>query len=172
MPMPMPMPLLRTLFVTVVALASFSVLADDLKVLTAGAFKPVLLAVQPEFEKATGHRLLLDNDTAGALQKRVAAGETFDVVFSSASSLQAMQAAGKVRAGSIVPLVRGGIGVAVARGMPVPDLSEEDEFRSLLLGVRRVALIDPASGGSSGIYMARLFERLGIANAVAAKSLL
>lgn len=57
--------------------------AAELKVLTAGAFKPVLLAMQPDFEARTGHRLKIDNDTAGALQRRISGGEPFDVVVSS-----------------------------------------------------------------------------------------
>ena len=69
--------------------------AADLRVLTAGAFKPVLLAIQPQFEQQTGHRLLIQNDTAGGVQKRVLDGEAFDVVISSPASLKAMREAGK-----------------------------------------------------------------------------
>jgi molybdate transport system substrate-binding protein len=87
--------------------------AADVKVLTAGAFKPVLLALQPAFERQTGHRLLIDNDTAGGLQKRISGGEVFDLVFSSPASLQPLRAAGKLAAEEPVPLARVAIGVAV-----------------------------------------------------------
>jgi molybdate transport system substrate-binding protein len=146
--------------------------AADLKVLTAGAFKPVLVALQPAFERQTGHRLLIENDTAGALQKRITGGEAFDVVFSSPASLQPLREAGKLVNEAPVPLARVAIGVAVKRGAPLPDIGSVDAFRNLVLQARSVAYIDPASGGSSGIYLDRLFERWGIAPQVRAKAVL
>jgi molybdate transport system substrate-binding protein len=146
--------------------------AADLKVLSAGAFKPVLVALQPAFEQETGHRLLIENDTAGALQKRVVDGETFDVVFSSPASLQAMAQAGRLANAPPQPLARVAIGVAVRKGGPLPDISSVDAFRRLLLDARSVAYIDPAAGGSSGIYLDRLFEHWGIAPQVRAKAVL
>jgi molybdate transport system substrate-binding protein len=71
-------------------------LAADLKVLTAGAFKQVLVALAPDFERRTGHKLSIDNDTAGALQKRIAGGEAFDLVVSSPASLHPLRQAGKL----------------------------------------------------------------------------
>ena len=53
--------------------------AADVKVLTAGAFKQVVLALVPDFEKQTGNKVIVDNDTAGGLQKRIESGEAFDV---------------------------------------------------------------------------------------------
>src|SRR3954468_9301964 len=100
--------------------------AAELKVLTAGAFKPVLLALQPAFELQSGNKLVIDNDTAGGLQKRIAGGEAFDVVFSSPASLQPLREAGKLAAEAPLPLARVAIGVAVKRGAPLPDISSVD----------------------------------------------
>ncbi|MEJ5991807.1 substrate-binding domain-containing protein [Ramlibacter sp. PS3R-8] len=146
--------------------------AAELRVLTAGAFKPVLLALQPAFERQTGHRLVIDNDTAGALQKRITGGEVFDVVFSSPASLQPLRAAGKLAAEEPLPLARVAIGVAVRKGAPLPDIGSVDAFRAMVVNARSVAYIDPAAGGSSGIYLDRLFERWGIAPQVRAKAVL
>ncbi|MDB5915188.1 MAG: bacterial extracellular solute-binding family protein [Ramlibacter sp.] len=146
--------------------------AADLKVLSAGAFKPVLLALQPQFERDTGHRLTIDNDTAGALQKRIAGGEAFDIVFSSPASLQPLRDAGHLATETPLPLARVAIGVAVRRGEPLPDIASVEAFRALLPRSRSVAYIDPAAGGSSGIYLDRLFERWGIAPQVRAKAVL
>jgi molybdate transport system substrate-binding protein len=154
------------------SLLALSAAAADLKVLSAGAFKPVLVALQPVFEQQTGHRLVVENDTAGALQKRVVAGEAFDVVFSSPASLQAMAQAGRLANEPALPLARVAIGVAVRKGAALPDISSVDAFRKLLLESRSVAYIDPAAGGSSGIYLDRLFERWGIAPQVRAKAVL
>lgn len=164
--------LARFLLALACTLAAHAAAAAELKVLTAGAFKPVLVALQPEFERRTGHRLHIENDTAGALQRRVAAGEAFDVVFSSPSSLQAMAQAGRLSNEPALPLARVAIGVAVRKGAPLPEIRTVEAFRALLLNARSVAYIDPAAGGSSGIYLDRLFERWGIAPQVRAKAVL
>ncbi|MBV9628968.1 MAG: hypothetical protein JO230_12785, partial [Xanthobacteraceae bacterium] len=54
--------------------ATFAVRADDLKVLTTGAMKPVLLEVAPAFQQDSKQTISLDNDTAGALLKRIQGG--------------------------------------------------------------------------------------------------
>ena len=151
---------------------ALQVSATDIRILTAGAFKPVLLSVQSEFEAQTGHRLLIDNDTAGGLQRRVIAGEAFDLVVSSPASLKAMQGAGKVAATPPVELARVSIGVAVAPGSPSPAIATVTQFQQALKNARRVAYIDPEAGGSSGIYLDGLFERWGMRDEIRAKAIL
>src|SRR5262245_20756670 len=143
--------------------------AAEVKVLTAGAFKQVVLAVQPEFEKS-GHKLVVDNDTVGALTKRVEGGEAFDVVVVSPAAIDDLTMKGKVADGSKAALARVGIGVMVKAGAPAPDISSLEAFKRALLNAKSVAYIDPASGGSSGIYLANLFEKLGIANDIKPKA--
>jgi molybdate transport system substrate-binding protein len=118
-----------------------SALAADIKVLTAGAFKPVVVALAPEFERQTGHHLVVDNDTAGALARRIAGGERFDLVVLTEAAIGQLAKDGKLAAGASAPLAR-------------------------------VAYIDPAAGGSSGVYLAQLFDKLGIAAQVKAKAVL
>jgi molybdate transport system substrate-binding protein len=163
---------LRLLLALACAAAVPAAAADELKILSAGAFKPVLVALQPTFEQETGHRLVIDNDTAGALQKRVSGGEAFDLVFSSPASLRVMSQAGRLASESPAPLARVAIGVAVRKGAPLPDIASVDAFRSLLMNARSVAYIDPAAGGSSGVYLDRLFQQWGIAPQVRAKAVL
>ena len=162
--------MLRSLAALACLLAGFAAHAAELKVLTAGAFKPVLVALQPGFEQRTGHKLVIVNDTAGALQKRIAGGEAFDVVVSSPASLQAVSA--QLASEAARPLAKVGIGVAVKQGAAVPDIATVDAFRTALLQAKSVAYIDPAAGGSSGIYLDKLFERWGIAPQVRAKAVL
>ena len=64
--------------------------ADTIKVLTTGAFKQVLVALAPAFEAKTGHKLEIQNDTAGALSKRIDSGETFDVLVLTPSGLKTL----------------------------------------------------------------------------------
>ena len=144
--------------------------ASDVKVLTAGAFKQVVLAMQPEFEKQTGFKIVVDNDTVGGLAKRIEGGEAFDVVIISPGAVDDLAKKGKVVGGRRVNLARVGIGVMVREGAPKPDVGSVEAFKRAVLGAKSVAFIDPASGGSSGIYIAKLFDRLGIADQVAPKA--
>ncbi len=144
--------------------------ANGLTVLTAGAIRSVAEAVTPAFEASSGHDVTLRNDTVGALVRLIEAGEPFDVVLMSPAGLSELEKTGKVGAG--IEVARVGIGVGVRVGFPAPDIGSVGAFRTTMLRARKVAMIDPASGGSSGIYLAELFQRLGIADAMAAKTVL
>ena len=146
--------------------------AAEIKVLTAGAFKPVVMALAPDFERQTGHKLTVDNDTAGALARRIAGGEAFDLVVLTPAGIEQLTTDGKVVAGSSRRLARVGIGVAVKRGAPTPDIGTVAAFQQALLDARAVAYIDPAAGGSSGIYLSQLFEKMGIAARIKPKAVL
>jgi len=124
--------------------------AAEVKILTAGAFKQVVLALVPDFEKATGNKVVVDNDTAGGLKKRIEGGEPFDVAVITPAVIDQLASAGKIAAGSRVNLASVGIGVVVKEGAPKPDVSTVDAFKQALLAAKSVAYIDPASGGSSG----------------------
>ena len=159
------------------ALGICAATAADIKVLTAGAYKPVVLALQADFEAQTGHRLKVENDTAGALLRRVAAGEAFDVLVITPAALAQLVQAGKVLDGSknegaTRRLARDAIGVAVKNGSAVPDISTVNAFQNALLAARAVAYIDPAAGGSSGIYLSQLFDKWGMADRIKAKAVL
>lgn len=140
--------------------------AGEIKVLTAGAFKPVLVSAAVEFEKQSGHQVVIANDTAGALLKRIHAGEAFDLVVLTPGALAPLAKDGKIASDSVQQLARVAIGVAVKRGAPLPDISTVNAFRNSLLAARAVAYIDPAAGGSSGIYLAQWFAKAGIADRI------
>jgi molybdate transport system substrate-binding protein len=144
--------------------------AAELKVLTAGAFKEILLELAPGFEKQTGSTVVLDNATAGVLARRIEDGEAFDVAVVSPGVIDGLIAKGKIAAGTRVAVARVGVGVVVKAGAPKPDITTVDAFKHALLAARSVAYIDPAAGGSSGIYVAKLLQQLGIADAVNAKA--
>ena len=160
------------LLLLVAALHCASASAQSLRVLTTGAFKQVVVHFVPAFEAAQGVKVEVQNDTAGALLKRIAAGETFDVVFLTPAGLADLARAGKVDAASIKPVAKVAIGVAVKAGQPAPPLATVEDFKQAVLRAGSVAYIDPASGGSSGIYLDGLFKRLGMADAVKAKAVL
>ena len=147
-----------------------SATAAEIKVLTTGAFKQVVVALVPEFEKATGHKVVLDNGTVGQLTKRVDDGETFDVLVLSPKGIEDFIAKGKIAKDSNAVLAKVGVGVMVKEGAPKPDISSVEAFKQALLKAKSVGYIDPASGGSSGIYVAGLLDKLGIANEIKPKA--
>lgn len=146
--------------------------AAEIKVLTAGAFKPIVLAVASEFERQSGHKLVVDNDTAGALLRRIGEGEAFDVAVLTPAAVKELVERKRIVSGTPIDLARTSVGVAVKQGAPKPDIATVATFKAALLEARKVAYIDPAAGGSSGIYFAKLLETMGIAEAVKAKAVL
>jgi molybdate transport system substrate-binding protein len=146
--------------------------ADTIKVLTTGAFKPAAQDIIAGFERQTGHTVTLINDTAGALSRRVAGGEKFDVLVLTQDGLEALVGTKKIDDTSITPLAKVGIGVAVPLSAPQPDIHNVEGFRRTLLAAHAVAYMDPGAGASSGIYLAKLFQSMGIGPEIAKKAVL
>jgi molybdate transport system substrate-binding protein len=166
----MKMTLLGLAAVLVAAGAPRDGAAAEIKVLTAGAFKQVVLALVPDFEKQTGHKVTVENETVGALTKRIEGGEGFDLAVLTPGAVNDLTGKGKFAAGSRTNLARVGVGVVVKDGTPKPDISSVDAFKKSLLAAKSVAYIDPAAGGSSGIYVSGLLDKLGIGAEVKAKA--
>ena len=143
--------------------------AVELKLLTAGAFKSTVAALLPDYERTSGNKVSVENDTVGALMKRIEAGESFDVVVMTPETVDKLTGEGKVMSGSRTNLARVGVGVMVKAGANKPDISTVEAFKKALLEAKSVSFIDPASGGSSGIYIEKLLERLGISDQVKPK---
>jgi molybdate transport system substrate-binding protein len=146
--------------------------ADTLKVLTAGAFKPVMLDLIPDFEKQTGHKVTVINDTAGALSQRIRTRDPFDLVIAPTTTLEPLAAEGKVVGESITPLGKVGIGVAVALSARQPNIGSVEGLRRTLLDARSVAYVNPSSGGTSGIHVERMFQSMGILSDMRRKAVL
>lgn len=146
--------------------------AADIKLLCAGAFNSVARELVPAFERDTGHKVTIENDTAGGLAKRISGGESFDLVVAPPAALGPLVASGRVMSESLKPLARVGIGVAVKKGTPLPDIGDVEAFKRALLAARAIAYIDPAAGGTSGIYLAQLFDKMGIGAQLKPKTVL
>lgn len=144
--------------------------AEEVKVLTAGAFKQVVVALAPRYEQASGNKVVIDNDPVGTLVKRIEGGEAFDVAVISPAAVDELIEKGKIAPGSAMVLAKVGIGAVVKEGAAKPDISDLDAFKRALMAAKSIAYIDPASGGSSGIYIAGLLQKLGLADAVKAKT--
>jgi molybdate transport system substrate-binding protein len=156
--------------IVALALGGNAANAAEIKLLTAGAMRAVVVAVLPDFEKQTGHKVTLDNATAGILKNRIEGGEAFDVAIITPAVVDDLAAKGKIVAGSRIDLAKVGMGVAVKAGAALPDISSVDAFKRMLLAAKSVGYIDPKAGGSSGIYFDKLLDRLGIGDQVRPKA--
>jgi molybdate transport system substrate-binding protein len=162
--------LLFALLCGLAAAASSSATAAEVKVLSAGAMEKVVRAMIPDFERRTGHRVAVVADTVGGLTNRIQNGETFDVAVMTPQAINDLTMKGFMDGASRIALARVGVGVVVKEGAPLPDISTADAFRRALLAAPSVGYIDPAAGGSSGIYFNGLIERMGIAQEIRAKA--
>ena len=103
------------------AVSAGSSMAADLKILSAGAYKPAAQVLAADFEKKTGNRVTIVTDTAGGLGKRLAAGEYFDIVVMPAL-VMGPYLGSRLDESSAKALARAGVGVAVKKGAAKPDL--------------------------------------------------
>lgn len=144
--------------------------AAELRLLSASALHPAIDALTPDFEKTSGHKVTVDYGTAGAVADRVQKGEAADIILSSVPTIDRLQAQGKTLAADRVIIAKVGVGAFVRKGAPKPNISSRDAFRRAMLETKSIAYPDPAGGGASGIYVAGLLEKLGIAKEMKPKT--
>jgi len=141
--------------------------AAELKVIAGGSMTALLKELAPSFEEATGHKLSFHFDSTPNIVARVNSGTPFDVVVVPVDVFR--DAGAKARFASVptVDIARVGYGVAVRAGAPKPDVSTPDAFKKTLLAATSIASV-PAS--AAGAYVTKVFERLGIADEMKAKT--
>ncbi|HXQ82443.1 MAG TPA: substrate-binding domain-containing protein [Xanthobacteraceae bacterium] len=142
----------------------------DLKVLSTTAMKMVFEELSPRFERETGDRLSVSLGPSTQLEKRLAEGEAADVAIITTAGARELIARGKIVTGSEVLVARSSIGIAVPKGTPKPDISSVEGFKRALLAAKSIAVSKPVGGGQSGAHMAKVFDDLGIAEAMRAKA--
>jgi molybdate transport system substrate-binding protein len=150
---------------TAALLLSGTASAAELKVLSTQATEEAYKELVPRFEKATGHKVnTVFTGTVNA-DKRLADGESYDMLIMSSGSIDGHIKGGKVAAGSRVDLAKSGVAVGVKAGAPKPDVSSVEALKNTILAAKSIGY----STGPSGIYIVSLFEKLGIADAVKSK---
>ena len=146
-------------------------MASNLTAMCARSMTSAVNAIAGRFMSASGHQLAIAFGTVGALQAKLAAGETADVLVLGSPAIAKMEQAGAVVAGSRRDIARTSIGVAVRDGARAPDISTPDAFKAALLAARAVAFSDAAVGGSAGVHLAQLWGRMGIADEISRKAM-
>jgi molybdate transport system substrate-binding protein len=137
----------------------------EIKVWTARAIATVLAEVGPQFERTTVHKLTISSDLPAAFARRANAGEPFDILISGSAPVDEWIKAGKIIAETRTDIARSGIGVEVRAGARKPDIGSVEAFKRALIDAKSIAYLR----AGSGIYVAGLLERLGIAEAIKSK---
>jgi molybdate transport system substrate-binding protein len=159
----------RTLIAAVVLNAivvpASSSTAAEITVWTTRALATVLAEIGGEFERETGHKLVITSDLPPAFARRAAAGEPFDLLITGSAPLDEWIKEGRIVAATRTDLARSGIGVEVRAGASKPDISSVDAFKRALLSARSIAYLRVGSG----IYLHQLFDKLGIAESISTR---
>ena len=143
--------------------------AAEIKVYSTIGVKSVVEDLAPKFEKATGNKLNISWGLISGFTKKAQEGDVPDVLIVSRGSIDSLTKDGKIAAGGPT-LGRSIFAFGVKHGAPKPDISTVDAMKKTLLAARAIGYTSPAAGGASGVYFAQMIEKLGIADAVKAKS--
>jgi molybdate transport system substrate-binding protein len=134
--------------------------AADIKVLASTAVKTTLEELAPQFEKATGNKVDITFGPATALKAKIDEGTAFDVAILAAPVTDSLAGSGKLDLPATT-IAHSGIGLAIRKGAPKPDISTTEAFKRTLLNAKSIGV---TAAGASGVYLKTLFEKLGIAD--------
>jgi len=141
-------------------------MAAELKVLSAGAVEPGLHKVVDLFKQKTGHTVSIQFNTAPQIAKRMEEGYVADVLIAPPGGLDNYAKAGKVAADGRAAVGKVGAGVAIRPDAPVPDVGTTEALKKAVLDAESIVY----NTASSGIYIEKLFERLGVAEQLKPKT--
>jgi molybdate transport system substrate-binding protein len=143
-------------------------MTSEIKIISSMATQQVLADLVAQYRQASPQRVATEAVGGVDAARRVQAGEAFDVVVLAANAIDQLIAAGRIVPGSRVDLVTSGVAVAVRSGAPRPDIGSEDAVKRTVLAARHIGY----STGPSGVYLAKLFERWGIADEIQPRTVL
>jgi len=149
------------------ALVLPSAKAAELKILAGGSMTGPLNELGPQFERASGHKLVIHFDSTPNLIKLATSGAPFDLGVVPVDVFKDAAAKARFAPGPTTDIARVGYGVAVRAGTPRPDVGTPDALKKALLDAQSIAFV-PAS--AAGAYVSSVFDRLGIAEAMKAKT--
>lgn len=136
--------------------------AAEIKVMSTVAMTATLDELKPKFEAATGHKVTIVYSVIADLRKRIL----------SRAALDDLQGQGKAMPGSIVNLASSYVAIGVRGGAAKPDIGSADALKRTLLAAKSIVYADPVKGGASGVYFAKVLDRLGITEQMKSKTIL
>jgi molybdate transport system substrate-binding protein len=145
--------------------------AKDLKVLTGAGMSMPVKALAADFGSRTGDSVTVISDTAGGVQKRMEAGEKFDLVIATEAVMDALTKEGKLsdRHDRLAQMVAG---IGARAGSPKPAIADGPQVKATLLAAKSITYVDPAAGGITGVFFLSQADKLGIGKEVRAKAVL
>ena len=159
--------LLKAIAISAVLANAGAATAAEIRVWTTRAIATVLAEIGSDFERATGHRLLVTTDLPPAFLRRAKSGEPFDLLITGSDPVDEWIRDGRIVAKTRTEIARSGIGVEVRAGSAKPDISTIDLFKRALLNAKSVAFLKVGSG----VHLERVVARLGISEAIQSKTI-
>jgi molybdate transport system substrate-binding protein len=135
--------------------------AAEIKVISTGGARAVMTNLVPEFERKSGHKVVIAFGTPGNIRERLLQGEAADVAVAIAGILPDLEKAGKIAPATRVEFASSHVGVVVRAGAPQLDVSTADGVRRAVLTAKTVALSDPKAGTQLGATFIGVADRLG-----------
>src|SRR3989442_1242522 len=162
---------MKTVFsLLLVTLCAPPVFGEDLKVYAAAAFKSPLTEIAAQYETATGHKLALIFDTAGATEQRFRDDPEAVLLITTQTLINDAEKTGRLKDGATYRLGDSLAGLAFSPGSVKPDISTPEKLKAALLGAKRIAFSDPARGATVGIHFMKVIESLGVKDEVLRKA--
>ena len=145
--------------------------AKDLRILTGAGMSMPVEALAADYGRRTGVHVSVISDTAGGVQKRMEAGEKFDLVIGTTAVLDTLTQESKVSA-QHADLAQMVAGISAQKGATNPAIGTGDQVKASLLAAKTIAYVDPASGGITGVFFLSQADKLGVGQEVRAKAVL
>ena len=137
-------------------------MSSQIRIISSMATRQVLAELVAQYQQTSDQQIATESVGGVDAAKRVRSGEAFDIVVLAANAIDELIEAGKIVAGSRVDLVRSGVAIAVRSGSPRIDVGSEEAVKRAVASARSISY----STGPSGVHLAKLFERWGIAGAI------
>lgn len=157
---------MKGILIAAFCLAATTVSAAEIRVLSGGAVEPGLEAFAQQVGREIGHELKIQYNTTPQIAKRLAAGEVYDILISPPATIEQAIKEGKVVSDTRTPVGRVGAGIIVRTGAFVPNITTVDALKQALLGAESVVY----NTASTGVYLDKLFEKMGIADQLKSKT--
>ena len=144
--------------------------AAEIRLLSAASMQTVFRQLAGEFERSSGHRLIIRYSTMGAITDRIMGGEQADLVISSPQSISDLVEEARIDSRNWVRLARTGVGIVAPSGHPNSAIASVEDLKRALLAAKTIVYADPPRGGAAGIHIAGVIEKLGIAEQLKPKT--
>src|SRR5438128_5366914 len=164
--------MMTVVLMLLVVLLVMTVFVEDLKVYAAAAFKTPFGEIAAQYEAATGHKVSLVFDTAGATEQKFRDDPEAVLLITAQTLINDAEKMGRLKDGTTYRVGDSLAGLAFSPGTAKPDISTPEKLKAALLAAKRIAFSDPARGATVGIHFMKVIESLGVKDEVLRKATL